>query len=134
MKQPDRTFVIKYFDLIDEFIKVRCCTEEVLTELLQSPFNNKATYRHRIVEACVPDYETEVLSSLAKLDEDYDIEIVEELLYQICIDVNPTMEIHQVSLPSPQGNEAAEDMMLPRGGGLNTSRPCFVRSCTCRGA
>ncbi len=117
MKQPDGTFVIKYFDLIDEFIKVRCCTEEVLTELLQSSFNNKATYRHRIVEACVPDYETEVVLSLAKLDEDYDIEIVEELLYQICIDVNPTMEIHQVNLPSPQGNEAAEDMMLPRGGG-----------------
>ena len=70
-----------------------------------------------VVEACVPDYETEVLSALAKLDEDYDIEIVEELLYQICIDVNPTMEIHQVSLPTPQENEATEDMMLPRGEG-----------------
>lgn len=114
MKHPDGTFVIKYFDLIDEFIKVRCCAEEVLAELLQNPFNNKATYRHQVVEACVPDYASEVLSSLAKLDDDYDIEIVEELLYQICIDVNPSLEIHQVSLPISQESETSDEMMLPR--------------------
>ena len=29
--------MIKYFDLIDEFIKVRCCSEELLQELHQAP-------------------------------------------------------------------------------------------------
>ena len=33
VKHPGAAFVIKYFDLIDEFIKVRSCSEEVIAEL-----------------------------------------------------------------------------------------------------
>lgn len=115
MKQSDTNFVIKYFDLVDEFIRVRCCSEDVLSKLLQGPLSNKATYRRRIVEACVPDFEADVLNAVARLDDDYDQEIVEELLYQICIDVNPSLEIHQVSIPAPEGL-AADGSLLPRPG------------------
>jgi len=115
LKQSDANFVIKYFDLVDEFIRVRCCSEEVLGNLLQGPLSNKATYRRSIVEACIPDYESDVLSAVARLDDDYDLEIVEELLYQICIDVNPSLEIHQVSIPSPEA-QAGEGDLVPRPG------------------
>ncbi len=114
MKQADNHVVVKYFDLIDEFIKIRSCSEDVLSELARSPVHNKASYRRRIVEVCVPDFETEILHALEKLDEEYDAEIVEELLYQICIDVNPALEIHQVNLPTNPDSEAGD--VLPREG------------------
>ena len=106
MKHPDASFVIKYFDLIDEFIKVRCCSEDLLAELHSTSVTNKASYRDRVVRTCVPTFENEILSAVGRMDEDYDLEIIEELLYQICIDVNPSLEIHQVSIPSPGGASA----------------------------
>ena len=106
MKHPDASFVIKYFDLIDEFIKVRCCSEDLLAELHSTSVTNKASYRDRVVRSCVPTFENEILSAVGRMDEDYDLEIIEELLYQICIDVNPSLEIHQVSIPSPGGASA----------------------------
>jgi ATP-dependent Clp protease ATP-binding subunit ClpC len=50
------------------------------------------------------------------MDEGYDPEIVEELLYQICIDVNPSLEIHQVSIPTNEDNAAiaTDDPFLPQ--------------------
>ena len=49
MKHPGAAFVIKYFDLIDEFIKVRCCSDELLQDLHKAPITNKSDYRHRVV-------------------------------------------------------------------------------------
>jgi ATP-dependent Clp protease ATP-binding subunit ClpC len=108
--------VIKYFDLIDEFIRVRSANDEVLHDLQATPLTNKAAYRRRVVQVCVPDYTGSVARSVAQLDDEYDAEIVEELLYQICIDVNPTLEIHQVSLPDrkPQEPAGEERGLIPR--------------------
>jgi ATP-dependent Clp protease ATP-binding subunit ClpC len=111
----DSNFVIKYFDLTDEFIKVRSCSEEALNELLSQGISNKASYRRRIVEVCVPNFETEILSTVGRMEDDYDRDIVEELLYQICIDVNPGLEIHQVSLPPADASVSEGDTnLIPR--------------------
>jgi ATP-dependent Clp protease ATP-binding subunit ClpC len=131
VKHPEASFVIKYFDLIDEFIRVRCCSEEVLQELLAGPVTNKTTYRQRVVRTCVPAFESEVLTAVGRMDEDYDVEIVEELLYQICIDVNPSLEIHQVSIPSPgaalANKQEPEDVFLPRPGNEAARHNLFRR-------
>lgn len=130
MKHPGAAFVIKYFDLIDEFIKVRCCSDELLQELHGAPLNNKAGYRQRVVRSCVPSFDGEVLAAVRRLDEGYDQEIVEELLYQICIDVNPSLEIHQVSIPQPAGAKASaepEDLFLPRPGNDSARQNLFRR-------
>ncbi len=130
MKHPGAAFVIKYFDLIDEFIKVRCCSEELLQELHATPITNKSNYRQRVVRACVPSFDGEILLAVRRMDEGYDLEIIEELLYQICIDVNPSLEIHQVSIPSPGGQKAQsepEDMFLPRPGNDSARQTLFRR-------
>jgi ATP-dependent Clp protease ATP-binding subunit ClpC len=129
LKHPGAAFVIKYFDLIDEFIKVRCCSEELLQELHSTPITNKSHYRQRVVRGCVPSFEQEVLTAVRRMDEGYDLEIVEELLYQICIDVNPSLEIHQVSIPSSNGAKApeAEDLFLPRPGNEGARQTLFRR-------
>ena len=130
MKHPGAAFVIKYFDLIDEFIKVRCCSEELLQELHGTPITNKSCYRNRVVRACVPAFDTEVIAAVKRMDEGYDVEIVEELLYQICIDVNPSLEIHQVSIPSGSAGKPAsepEDLFLPRPGNDSARQTLFRR-------
>jgi ATP-dependent Clp protease ATP-binding subunit ClpC len=130
LKHPGAAFVIKYFDLIDEFIKVRCCSDELLQELHATPITNKSNYRQRVVRACVPTFDTDVLAAVKRMDEGYDLEIVEELLYQICIDVNPSLEIHQVAIPSPGAAKAATDVddpFLPRPGNEQARQSLFRR-------
>jgi ATP-dependent Clp protease ATP-binding subunit ClpC len=131
LKHPGAAFVIKYFDLIDEFIKVRCCSDELLQELHGTPITNKSNYRQRVVRACVPTFDAEVLAAVRKMDEGYDLEIVEELLYQICIDVNPSLEIHQVSIPQPNGQQKGQsevdDPFLPRPGNDQARQSLFKR-------
>jgi ATP-dependent Clp protease ATP-binding subunit ClpC len=122
--------VIKYFDLIDEFIKVRCCSEDLLQELHTAPITNKSDYRFRVVRSCVPTFESEILGAVRRMDEGYDPEIVEELLYQICIDVNPSLEIHQVSIPSNEDGEQItpnEDPFVPRPGNDQARQSLFRR-------
>ena len=119
--------VIKYFDLIDEFIKVRNCADEIMAELARTPVRDKSSYRHRIVEVCVPDYEAEIGSALDRLDENYDLEIVEELLYQICIDVNPALEIHQVALPEGTQPGQGPSSILSPATGTETDRQGVYR-------
>ena len=111
--KPESNAVIKYFDLIDEFIKVRACSEELLAEVQRQPVTNKASYRRRVVSVCIPDFATEILAAIKRLDEEYEIDIVEELLYQVCIDVNPSLEIHQVSLPNP-GSQPQDGELVQR--------------------
>ena len=128
MKTPESNFVIKYFDLIDEFIKVRSCSEEALNDLLDADVKDKASYRHRVVEVCVPEFAAEILPAVGKMDDEYDSDIVEELLYQICIDVNPGLEIHQVSLPVSNDATEQQGNVIPRPMQLMyaRARPLFV--------
>jgi ATP-dependent Clp protease ATP-binding subunit ClpA len=130
LKHPGAAFVIKYFDLIDEFIKVRCCSDDLLQELHAGPITNKSNYRQRVVRSCVPTFEGDVLAAVRRMDEGYDLEIVEELLYQICIDVNPSLEIHQVAIPSGNGGKPvaeAEDPFVPRPGNEQARQTLFRR-------
>jgi ATP-dependent Clp protease ATP-binding subunit ClpC len=113
VKTPESNFVFKYFDLIDEFIKVRSCSDDTLFELLKNDVSNKSSYRSRVVNVCVPEYETEIVPAVGKIDDDYDQDIVQELLYQICIDVNPSLEIHQVSIPVMDA-AAGDTNLIPR--------------------
>ena len=95
----EQNIVIKYFDLIDEFVRIRCSSDDVLGELSTAPIAGKASYRSFVVRACVPDYPGSIHRALDRLEEEYETDVVEELLYQLVIDVNPGLEIHQVSLP-----------------------------------
>ncbi|MEO0478851.1 MAG: AAA family ATPase [Planctomycetota bacterium] len=119
MTPGDDNFVIKYFDLIDAFLRVRCCNEEQLSKLLEEPVTDKSSYRKGIVQTCLSESHEEISRAVADLGEHYDASVIEELLYQICIDVNPGLEIHQVSLPTgteqEQGGENPAESGVPEG-------------------
>lgn len=100
MREGDSTVVFKYFDLIDGFIRVRVLSEDdIARTLARKPAPNRAEYRSRVVQACVVDLENSVKQTALRACGS-DPSAVEDLLYQLCIDVNPRLEIHQVSLPA----------------------------------
>ncbi len=115
--------VYKYFDLIDGFIRVRMLDPEVGLPALQAHDGeppSRREYRRMVVESCVLAVEEEVLPKVHTVYPE-DTIAAEDLLYQICIDVNPSLEIHAVALPAADeevSEEAREERFRERARGL----------------
>lgn len=101
LRQSNGGFCIKYFELIDRFIKIRYGGEEGI-EKMGIPAD-RAEYRSFVLKACIPDFEKVVLAKVEEEEEYYDMNIVLDLLYKMCINVNPDLEIHKVTLRSEAG-------------------------------
>lgn len=100
MSHTDCNVVLKYCEIIDEFIKVRIFSDDDISELLYvKSVPNKKAYQQLVINACIVNYNDEVLPLFKKVNRVYKLEALEELLYQICVEVNPHLEIHQVALP-----------------------------------
>ncbi|MHC4380815.1 MAG: hypothetical protein ACYSU1_06975, partial [Planctomycetota bacterium] len=94
--------VYKYFDLIDGFIRVRVLGQEVSLSELQKGVGeppSRREYRRLVVENCVVGVDEDVLPKVHSIYPE-DTIAAEDLLYQICVDVNPNLEIHSVALPA----------------------------------
>jgi ATP-dependent Clp protease ATP-binding subunit ClpA len=106
----ESNLVLKYFDLLDEFVRVRLLQDFEFADRIDAPLLNKSQYRQAIIQSSLPDFFPDISGKLKILEEEYDPLTIEDLLYQICIDVNPCLEIHQVSLPtSPDSDEEANE-------------------------
>jgi len=101
--------VYKYFDLIDGFIRVKVASmDESLVALADGVTPpSRRDYRKLVVENCILNLDEHVLQQVARLYPE-DLAAAEDLLYQICIDVNPSLEIHSVSLPASMTAEEVE--------------------------
>jgi len=100
--QTETGVVYKYFDLIDGFIRVRVLgLDEPLPLCVDSASGppDRREYRSMVVTACVIGLDDYVLPRVKQIYPD-DAAAAEDLLYQICVDVNPRLEIHTVSLPA----------------------------------
>ena len=106
----DTQVVLKYCEVIDEFIKVRVFADDEIGQLVaKDRVSNRRSYQRSVVEGCVLDYEDSVLPLFKKFNRIYKPEALEDVLYQICVEVNPHLEIHQVSLPlSADGTPEAD--------------------------
>jgi ATP-dependent Clp protease ATP-binding subunit ClpC len=109
----DEHVVLKYCEILDEFIRVRTSSEEDSPRLLQgAEVRSRSAYHQLIVDVCVVDYDKEVLPLFERQTKVYQSEALVELLYQICIEVNPHLEIHSVTLPSGTAAEGVP-MLAP---------------------
>lgn len=88
--------VYRYFDLADSFVQIVVTDAEALA-LAETPALDRAGYRRMVLEACMPSLEGDAPSALETLFPD-DPLLVEDLLYQLCIEVNPGLDIHEVRL------------------------------------
>ncbi|MBM4014930.1 MAG: ATP-dependent Clp protease ATP-binding subunit, partial [Planctomycetes bacterium] len=98
----------KYCEILDEFVKIRVFTDDEIAELLRSqPIANRKTYQQLVVNACIVNFQEEVVPLFKSKNRiPCKTSALEELLYQICVEVNPQLEIHQVALPV---NDAAAE-------------------------
>ena len=106
--------VLKYCELLDEFIRIRTVGEEASSQRLSGhEVSNRTAYHELVVDLCVVDYEKRVLPLFERHNKVYQTEALVELLYQICFEVNPHLEIHSVTLPSAEGAEG--EAPVPEG-------------------
>lgn len=106
MSRVGYNVVLKYCEVIDEFIKVRVFSEEDAHLLLKvDALPNKRAYQQLIVTSCIINYCDTVLPCIEARPDAGQPEIVEEFLYHLCVEVNPHLEIHNVVLPV-EGDDA----------------------------
>ncbi|MSR47950.1 MAG: ATP-dependent Clp protease ATP-binding subunit [Planctomycetes bacterium] len=91
----------KYCEILDEFVKIRIFTDDDIAELLRSrSVQNRTAYQQMVVNACIVNFQDEIVPLFKSKNRiPCKTSALEELLYQICVEVNPLLEIHQVSLP-----------------------------------
>ncbi|MFQ5749342.1 MAG: hypothetical protein ACE5H3_07795, partial [Planctomycetota bacterium] len=92
--------VYKYFDLIDGFIRVRVLPEDQPLPVPRGQHRSppdRREYRRLVVHNCVLELDDFVLPKVRQIYPE-DAAAAEDLLYQICVDVNPRLEIHTVAL------------------------------------
>ncbi len=108
--RPDVQVVLKYCEVIDEFIKVRVFADDEVSQIPgAAQINNRRAYQKIVVQSCVLDYQETVKPLFAKFNRIYKPEALEDVLYQICVEVNPHLEIHQVSLPLSEDGKVPQD-------------------------
>jgi len=88
--------VYRYFDLADSFVQILVKDGEGLA-LPDNAGLNRAGYRRMVIAACMPDFKDDVARALETLFPE-DPLMVEDLLYQLCIEINPALDIHEVHL------------------------------------
>jgi len=101
MSRPNENVVLKYCELLDEFIRIkRTHDDELLTGADPDEVTSRSSYHQLVVDRCVVDFEAQVRPLFERHNKVYQNEALVELLYQICIEVNPQFEIHNVTLPT----------------------------------
>ena len=65
--------------------------------LADRPSLNRATYRRMVIEMCMPEFRGDVEAALETLFPECPLR-AEDLLYQLCVEVNPSFDIHEVQL------------------------------------
>ncbi len=78
--------VLKYFDPLDTFVKIRRFTPDEVAALLKTArLTDRRSYVGLVVNACVLNLTPRLLEH-------------EEALYELCVEVNPALEIHKVTI------------------------------------
>ncbi|RKY21579.1 MAG: hypothetical protein DRQ55_03915, partial [Planctomycetota bacterium] len=114
MPRQHENVVLKYCELLDEFIRIgRTHADDLLGGIDPEQLSSRSAYHQLVVDRCVVDFESQVLPLFERHAKIYQPEALVELLYQICIEVNPQFEIHSVTLPTEGGqsdlNEEPEE-------------------------
>jgi ATP-dependent Clp protease ATP-binding subunit ClpC len=99
MTGGDFNLVLKYCEALDEFVRIRVFGESESRSILeQATMADRATYQLHVVRCCILDYNRSLTDRLDEIRAG-GVPDIEDLLYLLCIDVNPGLEIHQIAVP-----------------------------------
>ena len=93
MKPFQPRTVHRYFELADSFVEVRELGGDGL-ELSSPKSLDRGSYRHLVLSTCLPEFDADPGDRLKTLFPE-DPTLAEDLLYQLCVDVNPQLAIHR---------------------------------------
>src|SRR5262245_17645823 len=90
MMHMEPNVVLKFFDPLDAFVKIRHFTADEIARLLQTArLTDRRSYVGLVVNACVLNLNPNLLEH-------------EVALYQLCVEVNPALEIHKVTIDAAE--------------------------------
>ena len=108
---PSRS-LFRYFIPADAFVRILVHGPRS-GALRVRPGLNRVAYRRLVIESCCPDYAGDLSGRLAEQCP-HDPLAAEDLLYQLCVEVNPQLDIHSVSL-APIGEQSPRPARRERG-------------------
>ncbi len=91
---------MKFCESLDRFVAIRSFTPAQRKDLFRNvKITDKKSYRRLIINACVVNYTAEIAPSIFKND-DYPLlsDIIEQELYNLCIKVNPSLDIKEITI------------------------------------
>ncbi|MCP5021217.1 MAG: ATP-dependent Clp protease ATP-binding subunit [bacterium] len=88
--------VFRYFDLADSFVEIQLADPKSL-QMPGKPSLDKAGYRRLVISTCMPEFRDDVATAVEALFPE-DPLMVEDILYRLCIEINPGLSIHEVRL------------------------------------
>lgn len=100
--------VMKFCEALDRFVGIRSLSPDELRELFRGArFTDRKSYTRLVINAVVVGFMSEI-APLMFGNQDYPMlgDIIEGELYNLCIKVNPGLDIREVSIPMSQ--QAAE--------------------------
>lgn len=97
---------MKFCEALDRFVGIRQLSGPEKEKLFQGVrFSDKKSYQSLILNTVVVDFLTEISPLLFEKSELPMLrEVIEQELYNLCIKVNPQLDIHEVSIPLSQGD------------------------------
>ena len=124
MMSAEFNLVLKYCEALDEFVRIRVFPEE---EARCRPRTgrtaNKGNFQRHVVSACVLEHNPGLAARLDRPLKSNPGQDLVELLYLLCVEVNPAFEIHQVAIPVGDREKAKSDAAPARGAHRGAARP-----------
>ncbi len=92
---------IRYCQAIDRFVKVRVFSEGEIHQLFSNvSLTDKRSYQHLVINTAIVNYNDDILKDIiySKEMKGNDVGWLEEEFYQLCIKINPGLDINRVSV------------------------------------
>jgi len=105
---------LKYCPMLDSFIKIReFSQEEIALFSNHTEIRDKRSYQDLVIRETIPDFNEKILKLIHNDGEiGFDMEGAIDELYRMCVKVNPSLNIYNISIPVQEG-EDPQPRLLP---------------------
>jgi hypothetical protein len=107
MFKLETNIVKRYFEPLDKFVKIRLFSPEEVNRIVsRASIDNKSQYMALVVNACIVNYNDEFITTNKG-------PISIEQIYELCIEVNPSMDINRIAIPATESRESPLHLLEP---------------------
>jgi len=103
--------VLRYCSNLDRFVQVRVFTETEVARLIgKARFESRREYVQFLLTLCLPDHVGQIHPQVLEHSREraLDPESAEDALYELCVEVNPHLDIGKVAIPVSESGQRAE--------------------------